>query len=220
MNKYRTLQTDWELSESDGLPVSKLTTDLKWKRLTDTFAQLIKNKCGRECRTLDIGGGDGRLHEFLKDISKLYLDIEPSKSLVQQFKFADQKYVFRACGESLPCKNEIFDVVILKASLDHCVDPSEALSESFRVLSPGGKIFILLTNDGAWYKRLFRDYNIKRREGCVDHNYFFSTKDLINMLKSAKFSDVAMYDFDYFRAPIMVENSIMRIIPKKLYFIS
>lgn len=164
---------------------------------------------------LDIGGGNGLFYYFIKDICKLYVAVEPSQKLTYDFIFAKHTHICQGCGENLPFKDKIFDGVILKAVLDHCFDPAMVLSESIKVLKPGGKIFILLTNEGAWYKRLFKKYNLKRRIKCRSHNFYLSSQEVKEMLKRESFKDIAMQHFDSFRVPNVLENLMVRFLPKK-----
>lgn len=210
------LLTDWQLSTYQIIPLSQLTTKLRWQRLVKEFAELILKNCHRDSLILDIGGGNGLFHYFIKDICKLYVVVEPSEKLIHDFIFARYTHICQGCGENLPFKNKIFDGIILKSVLDHCFDPVMVLSESIKVLKPGGKIFILLTNEGAWYKRLFKKYNLKRRIKCRSHNFYFSSEDTKRMLQKENFKDIFMQHFDFFRAPLTIENIMVRLIPKKM----
>jgi len=211
----RKLQTNWELGDS-GLPVSQLTSCLKWKKAANDFAKLIKRKCDKNNLIVDIGGGDGSFYFNIRDICKIYFAVEPSKKLVQKFKCSEQAYVILACGENLPCKSEIFDIAISKASIDHCFHPALVLSESRRVLKQGGKLFILLSDDGAWYKRLFRNYNLSRKQNCKDHNFYFTSDSLKKLVKEAGYSNVIMRHSDFLRLPIAMENWLYRKFPEKI----
>ena len=209
------LQTDWEIGDS-SMPVSQLTTCLKWEKATNYLAKLIKRKCGKSNLIIDIGGGDGSFYSNIMDICKIYFAAEPSRKMVQKFKYSERSYVTLACGENLPCKSEIFDIAISKASLDHCFHPVSVLSESRRVLKPGGKLFILLGDDGAWYKRLFSNYNLSRKQNCKEHNFYFTSESLKRLVREAGYSNIIMRHLDFLRLPIAMENWLYRKLPKKI----
>lgn len=61
------------------------------------------------------------------------------------------KYVNLENGK-LPYKNEIFDVVYSKSVIEHMLDPLSFVTESFRVLKPGGILLILTPDWEANYK--------------------------------------------------------------------
>ncbi len=210
------LITDWELKKYQIMPVSQLTTKVKWKRLSEKFIYLIKKNCRQESLVLDIGGGAGLFYYFIKDICKLYVSIDPSEKAIQYFKYRDHNYICQSCGENLPFKSELFDVVLLKAALDHCFDPEIVLSESRRVLKEKGKIFILLTNEKAWYKILFKKYNLDKKKKYTGHNFYFSSDEINELLEKNDFRDIYMQHFDFFRAPIVIENIAFRFIPEKM----
>lgn len=101
---------------------------------------------------LDIGCGNGRLNESLKDKKIFYNGIDNSTNLVvkAQRKYPEQ---FFQVGDmlKLPFVNQEFDVALAIAVFHHI--PSfalrkEALLEAKRVLKPGG--YLLMTNWNLW----------------------------------------------------------------------
>lgn len=85
------------------------------------------------------------------------------------------------------------------------------LSESFRVLRPGGTLVISLVNEASWYKRLLPGLTRQRREGCEDHNFFLGVSDLETLLGHHGFRDTESTTRDYLRFPIQFENLIYRL---------
>jgi SAM-dependent methyltransferase len=67
------------------------------------------------------------------------------------------KYVNLVNGK-LPYKNGIFDVVYSKSVIEHMLDPLSFVTESFRVLKPGGLLLILTPDWEANYKTFFDDF--------------------------------------------------------------
>jgi SAM-dependent methyltransferase len=58
----------------------------------------------------------------------------------------DPKRVFHASVEALPLEDNSQRVVLLESVLEHVDSPNLSLSEAFRVLAPGGVLFIYTTN--------------------------------------------------------------------------
>jgi ubiquinone/menaquinone biosynthesis C-methylase UbiE len=202
------IQDDWVLDLDQGLAVSRLTTSVRWPRLSAELARLVSTRCGAKAAILDIGAGAGEFFELVQGHCGRYVGVEPSRSAVARARSGPGKHICRGFGEELPFKAGIFDAVIIKAALDHCFDPAAVLAESWRVLKSGGELFVLLTNDGAWYKRLLKPVNRARKKVCFDHNFFFSSGEVPLMLAAAGFAATEAFHFDYLRLPVMVENVI------------
>jgi ubiquinone/menaquinone biosynthesis C-methylase UbiE len=122
---------------------------------------------------LDVGSGAGQIAKHLLkyadpgaqitciDLSRQMLirARQRLKSPVPSFVAADLSY--------LPFADESFDGVTCGYVLEHIPEPQMGLAEMARVLRPGGRMFLLTTEDtfsGAWTSRLWccRTYN--RRE--------------------------------------------------------
>jgi SAM-dependent methyltransferase len=69
---------------------------------------------------------------------------------------ADQVILVRGIAESLPFRDGSFDRVICKSSLDHFVDPHDFMREAARVVKPGGRVIVALTNYESLSCRLGR----------------------------------------------------------------
>ena len=107
---------------------------------------LIKN-----ARVLDVGGGTG--HSFATffqypDTIEYYL-LDPNLRLLHdQFIRLYPKLSYLKMGhllgnaESLPIKDETFDVVINISAIDHLDDYKKFIREAYRVLRPGGKFLV------------------------------------------------------------------------------
>lgn len=106
----------------------------------------VKNK-----RVLDIGGGTGHtLTSFFQYPETIdYYLLDPNLRLLHdQFIRIYPKLVFLkmkhliAQGEYLPFKNNSFDLLLSISAIDHMEDYKKFILESYRVLSPGGKLLI------------------------------------------------------------------------------
>lgn len=84
----------------------------------------------------DIGGGAAPYYEFFSDIASEYtvLDVENvlPKNDARKIKFIE------SFAESLPLESNSLDIVLSNQVLEHVISAEKAVSESFRVLKPGG----------------------------------------------------------------------------------
>lgn len=122
------------------------------------FDQLLKGKFDH-CRTiLDAGCGGGRnLTYFLRNGYKVY-GVDPNPEAVAAVKSLSaslapenslDQFVL-AAAENIPFGDELFDLVISSAVLHFAKDEqhfSSMLKGMWRVLKPGGYIFIRLASD-------------------------------------------------------------------------
>jgi ArsR family transcriptional regulator len=83
--------------------------------------------------------------------------------------------------EKLPIESNTMDVALLSQALHHASDPALALSESARILKPGGRLLILdlRPHDETWV-----------REKLGDRWFGFSDDQLEGLLAKAGFSDL------------------------------
>lgn len=102
-------------------------------------------------KVLDVGGGTGHTYcsffQYPETIEYFLLD--PNLRLLHdQFLRIYPKLSFLKIGhilahaESLPIKENSFDVVLSLSAIDHLDDYKRFISEAFRVLKPGGKFMI------------------------------------------------------------------------------
>lgn len=101
-------------------------------------------------------------------------------------------YQFRALGEFLPFADRVFDHVVFATSLDHFVDPVQALKEAGRVCKKQGEIDIWIGEKSKdapkpaispeWYKQL------PKPDAAEDvfHLKRFTPADLANYLDAAR----------------------------------
>lgn len=82
-----------------------------------------------------------------------------------------------------------FDVIVMGDVLEHVRDPQRLLSESKRLLAPGGSMLISVPNFGHWYPRVRTaagafDYDMR---GILDrtHVRFFTRRSFHNLLEGA-----------------------------------
>jgi SAM-dependent methyltransferase len=87
-------------------------------------------------RVLDVGAGEAPYRELFAHVD--YRTSDWANSVHEGARRVD----FVGPGDELPVPDESFDAVIMTQVLEHVADPVAVLSEQFRVLRPGGRIFI------------------------------------------------------------------------------
>jgi SAM-dependent methyltransferase len=122
-------------------------------------------------RVIDIGAGDAPYRELFDAQEYLTLDHEqtPHSGNVDVLGSAD----------AIPVDDSSFDVVLCTQVLEHVPDPSAALGEFHRILTPGGRL--IATVPFAW------------EEHEMPHDYFRYTKPGMEyLLDRAGFVDIAV----------------------------
>ena len=109
------------------------------------------------------------------------------------------KYVNLDVGK-LPYKSNSFDVVYSKSVIEHMIDPLSFVSESFRVLKPGGLLLILTPDWEANYRTFFDDFTHVRPMTRRSMNLLLSLLDP---------SEVNSYRFR--QLPSTWENPLVRV---------
>jgi SAM-dependent methyltransferase len=102
---------------------------------------LIRNLPTFKGVLLDVGCGNQPYRGFLMN--------SPSKATKYigvdiDYKFASVKPDLYWDGKKIPLDDNTADTVILTEVLEHCPDPKQVLSEIFRVLKPGGVLFLTI----------------------------------------------------------------------------
>lgn len=104
---------------------------------------------------LDIGGGWGQYRQWWQPgADGCYVVHDPgveiftsdSPATIQRFfgeGLAKPCLFVEGFGEHLPYRDGVYDIVLIKAALDHCADPAQVLAESLRVLRPGGLLLVI-----------------------------------------------------------------------------
>lgn len=91
----------------------------------------------KEKKVLDVGGGE-RFQKWLKEYEHLFIN-----SNYQTFDY-DLKSGADIIGDihKMPIESDAVDAIICHSVLEHVKDPIRAVDELYRILRPGGKIFV------------------------------------------------------------------------------
>jgi 2-polyprenyl-3-methyl-5-hydroxy-6-metoxy-1,4-benzoquinol methylase len=142
---------------------------------------------------LDIGGGTGKTSRFfglqdnrnklhLVDISSQAVDLANGAGICAQEVNIE--------ASSLPFEAGVFDLVLCMEVIEHLMKPEFVISEAYRVLKPGGLLFISTPNLTALGDRilLFLGQRPLAMDWDPTHIRFYRFKDLQRLLESLGFS--------------------------------
>jgi ubiquinone/menaquinone biosynthesis C-methylase UbiE len=144
-----------------------------------------------EGRTLEIGAGTGaNLDLYPAETEDLVLT-EPDEHMLKKLQAkvtgeGRRARVVQAPAESLPFEDASFDTAVVTLALCTVPDPAAALSETARVLRPGGKLLFLehVRSEepglARWQDRLERPWRFLA-DGC------HCNRDTVHAVESARF---------------------------------
>jgi len=166
---------------------------------------LLKDQ-NSEPKVLFIGGGSlGRgMKPFYDDDALKVIGFDIYSSPLVQF-IAD--------AHQIPLANESIDCVVIQVVLEHVLDPSQVVSEIYRVLKPNGLIyaetpFLQQVHEGAY------DFTRFTESG---HRYLFKNFQLISSGATEGPGTQLLWTIDYFSRSLFRSRTMGKII-KLLFF--
>ncbi len=186
------------ISESDHTKLNQQkwdrwsrTFDNKWgapfRYLQKRIVSLAELKSGGNF--LDLGCGTGFAVHYAAELLKgqgNFVGIDISEGMIAKAREnaagIENIRFYRASSEELPLENDYFDAIICTNSFHHYLNPGKALAEVFRVLKPGGRIFIL---DGTTDDLITRWIDSLARKAEKAHVKQYSTAEYRQMFSDA-----------------------------------
>jgi ubiquinone/menaquinone biosynthesis C-methylase UbiE len=152
-----------------------------------SLLNLHENQC-----FLDIGCGTGWAVRYAASVvqskGEFYgVDISPKmiEKAEENCARCENIYFYNADAAALPFEGDFFDFIICTSSFHHYFSPSKVLNEVYRVLKPGGKIYIAdITTDGFIMKMVEKWLQKKERE----HVKQYSTQEYKIFFAEARLS--------------------------------
>jgi len=151
-----TVSEDWEREARNWIAWARAPGhDSYWEHSGPPFFGLLP-AAGRA--TLEVGCGEGRVARDLAARGHRVTGVDASPTLLAAAREADPagRYVF-ADAAALPFDDATYDLVVAFNSLMDIEDMPRAVRESARVLAPGGRLCVCITDPladaGRWERR-------------------------------------------------------------------
>ncbi len=152
----------------------------KHPKIFETELRAIKKVIPDFKTGLEIGTGTGRFAAALG----IQTGIEPSKNMAGLAKKRGIK-VIDGIGESLPFKNNSFDLVLIVTTICFAKDPQQMIKEANRVLRDNGTILIAFVDKNSPLGQNYLKNRHKSR--FYKEATFFDKKEIFNLLKREGF---------------------------------
>lgn len=144
--------------------------------------EAVRRLLPKEGRGAEIGVGTGRFAAPLG----IKLGVEPSKAMAEIARKRGID-VIEGVAENLPFPNESLDYLLMVTTICFVDDPDEALREAYRVLKPGGALVIGFVDRNSPIGRYYEEH--KEESVFYRDARFFSTEELLELLKKASFRE-------------------------------
>lgn len=158
-------------SDINNLPANDLWAQRHYHRAKVFMQDMTGN-------VLDVGCDNIKVSQKIFPASVEYLGLDVGYTNKTDFRIIGM-------GEFLPFKNSSFDNVTFMTSLDHIFDYHRAINEAFRVLKPGGTLYIaaLVWQDNA---DLHHD---------LVHFHHFREFEILGALQSFELKNIERYNW-------------------------
>jgi len=140
-------------------------------------------------RVLDIGCGSGSTMEELRRLGCKVCGIEPNPKAAQA---CIEKGLDVACGvlDSLDYTDNFFDTVMMMNVVEHLPSPKRTLEKVYRILKPGGHVYIYCPNANSYMAAFFDEF--WRGWHVPFHLYHFTPETMSRLIRTTPFKIITM----------------------------
>lgn len=134
--------------------------------------------------SIEIGVGTGKFAEPLG----ITYGVEPSENMYKKAQKLNIN-IIKGQAEHLPIKSEVFDWAIMITTICFVEAPLKSIKEMHRILKFGGKCSIGIVDKDSYLGRKYQ--LIKDKSVFYKDATFFSSMEIISLLKKAKFKNIS-----------------------------
>ena len=138
---------------------------------------------------LDIGCGTGWAVQYAANLARgrgEFYGIDNSSEMIKEAEasYSGNKNIhfYKANAESLPFKDNFFDLIISTNAFHHFANPGKVLKEAHRVLKPKGRIYVFDVTADNFLIRLVDKFSNKMEQG---HVKIYSTREYQTLFENA-----------------------------------
>ena len=158
-------------------------------------------------KLLEIGCSGGLLLSLLgKQWEITGVDIDKNAITAARKRLGKRAQLIYAPLHKANLPNGTFDVVLMRAVLEHIPDPRSFLQIANQLLKPGGLVAITVPNISSLCGQLYKEYF--RMVDPIHHIWYFSPKTLKLLLTSYDFK-IDKITYNYFNTPYFHPKDIL-----------
>lgn len=200
-----------KIDKSIGFKKSRLSPKhyFEWRkeRAMSSVDRVNSLKNLNNTKVLDIGCGFGSLASVLaeKGAHVIATEVDPNKlERAREFLVGKDVRLIKVTDELLPFNDEFFDLIFIFDVIEHITDPLKTIKEAYRVLKPGGLLYVEFTpyysitghhlyDYAKWPIHILPRHVIKKIvfskkvEGFLTPNDFWKQFESLNKLKISDF---------------------------------
>lgn len=158
--------------------------DLMRLGLEDVGFSRLEASLPKEKRFLDVGCATGMLVACMGDRGWQSEGVEVCKEAARYGAEKRSITIHTGSLETVPFPDESFDMVHSSHVIEHVADPQTFLTQTFRILKPGGWCLCATPNTASFQARCFGP---AWRSAIADHVHLFSVSSLSRLFKQTGF---------------------------------
>lgn len=139
-------------------------------------------------KVLEVGGGPIGVCTFFPGQERMAVDplADAYAENPQLVELRDPEVEYRqGVGESLPCPDSSYDLVIIENCIDHVQDVEGVMAELKRVLKPGGVLYLTVNNRSAYGYYVHRI--LSRLQIDRGHPHTFTPRRTVELISESGF---------------------------------